>query len=149
MVKKESKPRYKKGWFYAIVIIVGLILISIYFSNQAYYETASTEYNQIYSQIEKTSNQINNIETKYSQDGLVYYYEFSDSDLSKYLTLINGQIENYDELTTWVILNEKYLKSQGKSDLMISEMIKELRSTKEKLEEARLQVASIKNMKNI
>ena len=78
----------------------------------------------------------------------ISYYEFSDSDLDSYLILINEQEQNQGEFITWVISNEKYLKSQGKSDLAISELIKELRSLKERLRETKLKVANIQNIRN-
>ncbi len=146
MMSKIKKPIYKKWWFYAIILILGLIYLGNSFMNSAEFEM---EHLIIINQIDSTSYKINNIETKYSKNGLVYYYDFSEPDLKNYLKLLKLQEENYEAYLEFVVDNEKQFKKKGKSNLAISELIKEIRLTIENLQGTQLKVASVQNIEEL
>lgn len=135
---KKAKKWYVQGWFFAIIAfaiiaVVCSVLLVTYFRDQSYYQKAESELNQLHSDISSTSQSINVIQNKYSKNGLLYPYQFSNVDLTTYIKLMNSQKSNYDKLIGWVISNEKYLKHQGKSDFEISELITEIRSERDKI----------------
>jgi hypothetical protein len=147
MTKGENKW-YKTWWFYTILGFILLIFVNSYISNQIYYSQAKQEYNQIYSEIENIDSRISQIENKYSKNGLLYYYEFSNEDLEEYVEIIDKQEKNLDELINWVFVNEKYLRAQGKSDLMISQLVQELRIAKQKVSDTKLQAGNVENLQD-
>lgn len=153
MVSGSAQLWYKRSWIWIsillLVIIIGSLIMGKYDEKQAYYQIASEEYIQIYSQVETKSAQISLIENRYSKNGFIQYSDFSDEDLNNYQNLLWEQEKNYDELITWVVSNEEYLRYIGKTDLVISEMLRELRTTKERLEVARLQIANIQTYRNM
>ncbi len=146
--KTTSEPIYKRWWFIAIIVVFGLILYGNYLIKQSYYAQAEEEHVAIISGINEVSSKIGQIENRYVKDGLVNYYDFSDSDLESYKYWINQQELNYDEYINWIIANHDYMKHTGKSDFAISEMLVELRSARDQLGEAKLQIGQLQNIRN-
>lgn len=149
MAKKESKPWYKRGWFYATIILVGLVLIGIYLVKIQSDSKLLMERQNLTSQYNKTFWEINAIENKYVKDGTYLISDFSDSDLDDYLELMNEQKQKFDQIIDWTIQHVKYLKSQGESDLLISEHLNELRSGREQVSEGLMKAADVQSLRNI
>jgi hypothetical protein len=148
MAKKESKPWYKRGWFYAAIILTGLVLIGIYLGKIQSDSKLFIERQELTSQYNKTFWEINAIENKYVKDGTYLISDFSDSDLDDYLKLLNEQKQNYDQIINWIIQHVKYLKSQGESDLLISENLNELRSGREQVSEAQMKASNVRSLRD-
>lgn len=154
MVKKEQKKWYKRGWFIAIVVAIVIFCLFLYhllvieMNEQRYFESARSEYNQIYFNLEKTDDEIFQIGEKYNKNGLIVYSDFTKSELDRYVELLDVQERNIDELITWFIDNEKYFKLQGKTDFAIREMMIELRTHKQQLAETKIAAAKVQYLRD-
>jgi len=126
------------------IFVVGGI-INKYIEEQHYYELAEEEYTSLNRKIYSTSDHISEVEQKYSNnEGYFSLYKFTNEDLNDYANFIGEQQQNYENIISWVINNDKYLRHLGKSELFISEKIKEWRSIIEDLEQREKEIAEAK-----
>lgn len=146
--------RYKLLIFLIIGLVSGLLLLGgvfltgNYLDEQNYYLSAEKEYTSLNGKIYSTSDDISEIESRYSnEDGFFSLYKFTKEDLDNYADSINEQQQNYGNLINWVIDNDKYLRHTGKSDLSISEQLTEWRSIKKGLEDREIKIVEAKTYK--
>lgn len=140
---------YESKWFKTGLIVVLLIIGGTYWNNQSYYTKAKAEDTKIFSKIEKTGNELFDIESKYSKQDVFFFTDFSESDLEKYSSLLNDQEKNIQEMIYWIPSNEKYLKHIGDSDLIISESIRDLKSDKKTIEEYKIKIGTTRELKEL
>ncbi len=147
-----KKVKYKDLLIGLTLFVLGIFLIILVngtyttTNNLEYYKTARIEYNNLFSEINSTTNQITEIENRYSKNGVLYFKDFTQSDLNIYSQLLDEQDNNINEFIGWIIVNDKFLRNAGYSDLTITELINEFRSLRTQIGESKIKVATTQKM---